>query len=92
VATEWKDSDGDRYASAGDIVSYTYTLGNAGNALLTGISAPQAGNSQERLAAGDSITSTRDHVPTAADITAGSLEPLTFEASAANGSRNVSPL
>ncbi|WP_163163342.1 exo-alpha-sialidase [Arthrobacter sp. Alg241-R88] len=90
VAAEWKDSDGDRYASPGDIVSYTYTLGNAGNVLLTGISAPQAGIRQERLAAGDSITSTRDHVLTAADITAGSIGPVTFEASAVNGSRKVS--
>ncbi|MGF9646957.1 exo-alpha-sialidase [Pseudarthrobacter oxydans] len=90
VAAEWKDADGDRYASAGDIVTYTYTLGNAGNVLLTGISAPAAGISQDRLAAGDSITSTRDHVLTAADIAAGSLGPVTFEATAVNGLRQVS--
>lgn len=90
VAAEWKDSDGDRYASAGDTVTYTYTLGNAGNVLLTGVSAPLAGISQERLAAGDSITATSDHVLTAVDIAAGSVGPVALEATAANGSRKIS--
>lgn len=90
IAAEWKDVDGDKYASAGDILTYTYTLGNAGNVLLTGISAPAAGISQERLTAGDSITATHDHVLTAADIAAGSLGPLTREATAVNGSKEVS--
>ncbi|MFN3925674.1 MAG: sialidase, partial [Pseudarthrobacter sp.] len=89
VSAEWKDTDGDKYASAGDIVTYTYTLGNAGNVLLTGISAPAAGISQERLTAGDSITATRDHVLTAADIAAGSLGPVTFEATGTNGSKEA---
>lgn len=90
IAAEWKDADGDRYASVGDTVTYTYTLGNAGNVALTGVSAPAAGISQERLNAGDSVTATRDHVLTAADIAAGSLGPVTFEATAANGSKEVS--
>ncbi|WP_142058380.1 sialidase family protein [Pseudarthrobacter sp. B4EP4b] len=90
VAAEWKDADGDKYASAGDTVTYTYTLGNAGNVPLIGVSAPLVGISQERLAAGDSITATRDHVLTAADITAGSLGPVTFEATGTNGSKEAS--
>ncbi|MEV7575547.1 exo-alpha-sialidase [Pseudarthrobacter sp. NPDC089323] len=90
VAAEWKDADGDKYASAGDTITYTYTLGNAGNVLLTGVGAPAAGISQERLAAGDSITTTHDHVLTAADLTAGTLESMSFEASAKNGAKHVS--
>ncbi len=90
VAAEWKDADDDNYASAGDTVTYTYTLGNAGNVLLTDVSAAFAGIGQERLAAGDSITATHAHTLTAEDIAAGSLGPVSFVATAANGSNRVS--
>ncbi|WP_374114941.1 exo-alpha-sialidase [Arthrobacter sp. NQ4] len=89
VAAQWTDNDGDRYASRGDTVTYTYTLGNAGNVALTGVAAPDAGISEPLLAAGSSVTATRDHVLTAADIAAGKLAPVSFEAAADNGSRHV---
>lgn len=71
VATEWKDTDGDRYASAGDTVTYTYTLGNAGNVSLTELSAPDASIQEPSLGVGGTVTATRDYVLTAADIAAG---------------------
>lgn len=89
VAAEWTDKDGDRYASEGDTVTYTYTLGNAGNVTLTGVAAPDAGISESLLAAGSSVTATRDHVLSAADIAAGRLAPVSFEAAADNGARHV---
>ena len=89
VAAEWTDADGDRYASAGDPVTYTYTVGNAGNVAVTGVVAPDAGISVASLAAGDTVTATREHVLTAADVAAGSLAPVGFEATANNGSKDV---
>ncbi|MFC8039473.1 exo-alpha-sialidase [Paenarthrobacter sp. NPDC057355] len=86
VSAEWKDADGDRFASVGDPVTYTYTVGNAGNVDLSGVEAPVAGISVAYLAAGDSVTATREHVLTAADVAAGSLAAVTFEAAARNGS------
>ena len=47
VASEWNDRDGDRFASEGDTVTYTYTVGNAGNVSLTGLTAPDASISQD---------------------------------------------
>jgi sialidase-1 len=89
VSAEWTDNDGDRYASEGDTVTYTYTLGNAGNVALTGVAAPDAGISESLLAAGSSVAATRNHVLTAADITAGKLAPVSFAAAANNGARHV---
>lgn len=87
VTAAWADSDGDRYASAGDLVTYTYTVGNAGNVPLTGLSAEAAGITTAALAAGESVSATREYRLTAADVAAGSLAPASFEATAANGSR-----
>jgi sialidase-1 len=89
VAAEWNDVDNDRFASAGDTVVYTYMVGNAGNVALTGLSAPDAGISQDVLPVGGAVTATREHVLTAADVTAGKLEAVTFEATASNGSKPV---
>ncbi|MFF2843704.1 exo-alpha-sialidase [Paenarthrobacter sp. NPDC057981] len=86
VSAEWKDADGDRFASVGDPVTYTYTVGNAGNVDLSGVEAPAAGISLASLAAGESVTATREQLLTAADIAAGSLAAVTFEASSRNGS------
>ena len=58
VSAEWNDNDGDRYASAGDSVTYTYRLGNAGNVALTGSTAPDAGISADTLGIGDTVAAT----------------------------------
>ncbi|MBP1137778.1 sialidase-1 [Arthrobacter sp. PvP023] len=89
VSAEWTDADGDRYASAGDSVTYTYGVGNAGNVALTGVTAPDAGISVDRLGIGETATATRVHILTPADIAAGQLPASPFAASASNGSRNV---
>ena len=91
VAAEWNDTDGDRFASAGDTVTYTYTVGNAGNVSLTGLSAPDASISQDTLAVGGTVTATREYVLTAADIAAGRLDAVAFEATAANGTKPSPP-
>ena len=89
VSAEWTDADGDRFASAGDPVTYTYTVGNAGNVAVTGVEAPDAGISVASLAAGDTVTATREHVLTAADVAAGSLAAVSFEVTARNGAKEV---
>ncbi|MFJ4287477.1 exo-alpha-sialidase [Paenarthrobacter nicotinovorans] len=89
VSAEWKDADGDRFASVGDPVTYTYTVGNAGNVDVNGVEAPAAGISLASLAAGEIVTTTREHVLTAGDVAAGSLAAVAFEASANNGSKEV---
>ncbi|MCF3140667.1 exo-alpha-sialidase [Paenarthrobacter sp. AR 02] len=89
VSAAWEDADGDRFASAGDPVTYTYTVGNAGNVAVTGLEAPDAGISAAALAAGSSVTATREHVLPAADIAGGRLAAASFEVKAMNGSREV---
>lgn len=89
VAAVWNDVDGDRYASEGDTVTYTYTVGNAGNVSLTGLSAADASISRDTLAVGGTVTATREHVLTAADVAAGRLDAVSFEATAANGAKHV---
>ncbi|WP_416403608.1 exo-alpha-sialidase [Arthrobacter sp. LFS091] len=89
VSATWEDADGDRFASAGDPVTYTYTVGNAGNVAVTGLEAPDAGISAAALAAGSSVTATREHVLTAADIAGGRLAAASFAVKAMNGSREV---
>ncbi|MEQ4566528.1 exo-alpha-sialidase [Paenarthrobacter sp. CAP02] len=89
VSAAWEDADGDRFASAGDPVTYTYTVGNAGNVAVTGLEAPDAGISAAALAAGSSVTATREHVLTAADIAGGRLAAASFAVKAMNGSREV---
>ncbi|MFJ6452849.1 exo-alpha-sialidase [Paenarthrobacter sp. NPDC091669] len=89
VSAQWIDTDGDRFASVGDPVTYTYTVGNAGNVAVTGLEAPDAGISAAVLAASATVTATREHVLTAADIVAGALGAASFEATARNGSRDV---
>lgn len=85
VSAQWIDTDGDRFASVGDPVTYTYTVGNAGNVAVTGLEAPDAGISSATLAAGETVTATRDYVLTAVDVAAGSLGAVSFEATARNG-------
>lgn len=90
VAAEWEDADGDRFASLGDPVTYTYTVGNAGNVALTGLDASDHGITESELAVGGTAMATRVHLLTAADVAAGSLGAVSFEATAANGSKVVS--
>ncbi|MDR6986528.1 sialidase-1 [Paenarthrobacter nitroguajacolicus] len=89
VSAAWEDADGDRFASAGDPVTYTYTVGNAGNVAVTGLEAPDAGISAAALAAGSTVTATREHVLTDADVAAGTLSAASFAVKASNGSRDV---
>ncbi len=89
ITAEWNDVDADRFASEGDAVTYTYTVGNAGNVALTGLSAPGAAISQDTLPVGGTATATREHILTAADIAAGKLDAITFEATASNGARQA---
>ncbi|MDR7160764.1 sialidase-1 [Arthrobacter sp. BE255] len=90
VSAQWEDADGDRFASVGDPVTYTYTLGNAGNVALTGLNALDTGITESALAVGGTAAATRVHVLTAADVAAGRLGGVTFGATARNGSKAVS--
>ena len=56
---------------------------------MTEVSAPDAGISEQLLAAGSSVTATRDYVLTAADVSAGQLAPVSFEAAADNGAKRI---
>lgn len=89
VTAEWSDADGDRYASAGDPVTYTYTVGNAGNVAVAGVEAAAAGISEPILAAGDTVMSTRVHVLTEEDVAKGTLAAGSFDVKASNGSKDV---
>ncbi|BCW57326.1 exo-alpha-sialidase [Arthrobacter sp. StoSoilB20] len=89
VTSIWEDADGDRFASPGDPVIYTYTVGNAGNVAVTGLEAPDAGISEAVLAAGSTATATRKHVLTATDVSAGTVDRASVTAKASNGSREV---
>ncbi len=90
VSAQWRDADGDRFASVGDPVTYTYTVGNAGNVAVSGLDAPDAGISAASLAAGDTVSATREHILTAEDVAAGSLGAVTFKVTARNGSLETS--
>lgn len=89
VSAVWEDADGDRFASAGDPVTYTYTVGNAGNVALTGLEATGSGITETALPIGGTATATRVHVLTAGDVAAGSLAAVTFDATAHNGTKEV---
>ena len=90
VSAQWRDADGNRFASVGDPVTYTYTVGNAGNVAVSGLDAPDAGISAASLAAGDTVSATREHILTAEDVAAGSLGAVTFKVTARNGSLETS--
>ncbi len=90
VVSSWNDVDGDRYASVGDTITYTYTLNNTGNVALSDLAAPAIGLSQPALAAGDSLTATSSYTLTAADIAARQLPALSVPVSAHNGTKTAS--
>lgn len=89
VSAQWNDANGNRFANEGETVTYTYTVGNAGNVALTGLIAPDASISEPNLAVGGTVTATREHVLTAADIAAGRLDAVSFGATASNGVKPV---
>ncbi|HRW19174.1 MAG TPA: exo-alpha-sialidase [Dermatophilaceae bacterium] len=90
VAGVWQDVDGDRYASVGDQIVVTRTVGNSGNTTLTGLTATDASFPASDLALGASSLETTTRVLTQADLDAGSVTLPGFTATAANGSRTVS--
>ncbi|WP_309075303.1 exo-alpha-sialidase [Paenarthrobacter sp.] len=89
VSAEWSDADGDRFASVGDPVTYTYTVGNAGNVAVTGLEAPSAGISEATLAAGATVSATRTHLLTESEVAAGKLGAVSFDVTARNGSQEA---
>ncbi|WP_240796042.1 exo-alpha-sialidase [Yimella sp. RIT 621] len=82
-AAAWQDTDGDRYASAGDVVEVTDTIRNTGNVTLT-----EAGGSDE-LAAGKQTTRTRRYTLIDDDVRAGEVVVGAAPVTARNGSRLV---
>lgn len=90
VSPRWVDVDGDRYASAGDQVEVTRTLGNAGNVSLDHVAVDGAGIEQTALAVGASVSASQTVTITDADVAAGSLQLAGFSATARNGSLAVS--
>jgi sialidase-1 len=85
----WEDSNDDGYATPGEKVTFTYTLGNAGNVGLTALEAPEMGMSEPAFAAGSIVTRSQDYVLTAADVAACELSAATFTATARNGTRSI---
>lgn len=86
VSGVWNDADGNGVATVGETVTWNRTVRNNGNVDLTGVSVD--GADVGTLAAGASAdlepeTSTL----TAADITAGTVNAASVEASASNGER-----
>lgn len=87
VVSAWNDVDGDRYASTGDTVTYTYTVANTGNVALTDLAAPGIGLSRPALAAGATVNSTTTYTLTDADIAARQLPAVAVPVAARNGAR-----
>ncbi len=90
VASSWNDVDGDRYASAGDTVTYSYAVTNTGNVALTDLWAPGIGLSQPALAVGDTANLTTTYTLTDADVAAKQLPAISVPVSAHNGSKSAS--
>ena len=85
----WDDSNDDGYATPGENVTFTYTLGNAGNVELTGVQAAEMGMAEPVFAAGATVTRSQDYTLTAADVGAGEVAAATFAATARNGAKSV---
>ncbi|WP_223982841.1 exo-alpha-sialidase [Arthrobacter sp. NicSoilB8] len=85
----WDDSNHDGYATPGETVTFTYALGNAGNVGLTGLDAPEMGVAEPLFAAGATLVRTREHILTAAEVSAGEVAAATFTATATNGAKTV---
>ncbi|MGY2747101.1 DUF7507 domain-containing protein [Arthrobacter sp. UYCu723] len=85
----WDDSNDDGYATAGEKVTFTYTLGNAGNVELSGLEAPDIGIAEPVFAAGATATRNQDYILTAADVAAGEVTAAALAVTARNGSKSV---
>lgn len=90
VAASWIDVDGDKYASAGDQIAVTSTVGNAGNVSLTGLTADGASFPASDLALGASSVAQATITLTQADVDAGTVAVPGFTATAHNGSKDAS--
>ena len=85
----WEDANDDGYAAPGDKVTFTYTIGNAGNVELTGLDASGMGLTEPVFAAGATLTRNQEYTLTAADVAAGEVSAATFTATARNGAHSV---
>ena len=83
------DVDGDRFASAGDRIDVTRTIGNSGNVSLTDLSVTGAAISSTALALGESLSANDTIVLTQAQVDAGGISVPGFSGTAANGERAV---
>lgn len=84
------DVDSDRFASAGDRIDVTRTLGNSGNVSLTGVIVSGATIPATALALGESATANESIVLTQAQVDAGQISVPGFSATARNGERSTS--
>ncbi|RNL49888.1 exo-alpha-sialidase [Arthrobacter oryzae] len=89
AAAAWDDANDDGYATAGEKVTFTYMLGNAGNVDLTDLQAPGMGITEPVFAAAATATRHEDYILTAADVDAGELPAASFTVTARNGSKTV---
>lgn len=88
VAGVWNDVNNDGFATVGDTVTFTTTLTDTGNVRLDDVTAGDL--SGGTLAVGASqVVRTTTVVLTAADLAAGSVAAPTLDATATNGSREV---
>lgn len=85
VTPVFVDVDGDRFASAGDRVDVSRTLGNAGNVSLTGLSVTGADIDATALALGQSVSADESLTLTQEQVDAGRVTVPGFSARAVNG-------
>lgn len=86
-SVELVDANGDRYASVGEQVVVTTTVGNPGNVALDDLDAAAAGIDQHTLAIGASVTGQRSITLTQADLDAGRVNVPALDATATNGEK-----
>lgn len=90
VSPMFVDVDGDRFASAGDRIDVTRTVGNSGNVSLTELVVTGADIATTPLGLGQSATASESIVLTQAQVDAGEVSVEGFSATAKNGGRAVS--
>ncbi len=90
VSPVFVDVDGDRFASAGDRIDVTRTVGNSGNVSLTDLVVTGADIPATTLGLGQSASANASIVLTQAQVDSGQVNVAGFSATAANGTRTVS--